>query len=149
MDLAICRHIKLGGGRCGSPALRGQHFCYFHAGAHRTIPSVNLHPNNHKDSACWGPRLPWPHPKPRDPGYPRNEPEEAAAIQIGFTRLIHGLTEGLLNVRQAKLMLAALHRAAANFRDRTATEDSAVTSNQLRLPSPGGCRAATSESRGG
>ena len=26
----ICRHIKLNGERCGSPALRDQAFCYFH-----------------------------------------------------------------------------------------------------------------------
>jgi hypothetical protein len=26
-----CRHIKTSGGKCGSPALRGQPFCYFHS----------------------------------------------------------------------------------------------------------------------
>jgi hypothetical protein len=26
-----CRHIKTSGGKCGSPALRGQPYCYFHA----------------------------------------------------------------------------------------------------------------------
>jgi hypothetical protein len=26
-----CTHIKVTGHRCGSPALRGEHFCYFHA----------------------------------------------------------------------------------------------------------------------
>jgi len=31
---AICEHIKDNGIRCGSPALRGRHFCYFHSRAH-------------------------------------------------------------------------------------------------------------------
>ena len=31
---AICEHIKDNGLRCGSPALRGRHFCYFHSRAH-------------------------------------------------------------------------------------------------------------------
>ena len=26
-----CRHIKTSGGKCGSPALRGQPYCYFHS----------------------------------------------------------------------------------------------------------------------
>ncbi|MGD0929293.1 MAG: hypothetical protein ABR902_01455 [Candidatus Korobacteraceae bacterium] len=131
MDLAICRHLKLGGGRCGSPAMRGQDYCYFHAGAHRTIPAVDL----------------WPDPKARClrqahgrlsdatqqkiPSLDYELSGEATAIQRGFMRLIQGITQGLLNARQAKLMLAALQRAAANCRDNTATGDSAVTSNEL------------------
>ena len=61
MGLAICQHVKLGGRRrCGSPAMRGQDYCYFHAGGHRAIPSVNLHPNNRRNGGCHGPRLLWP-----------------------------------------------------------------------------------------
>jgi hypothetical protein len=26
-----CRYIKTSGGKCGSPALRGQPYCYFHS----------------------------------------------------------------------------------------------------------------------
>jgi len=25
-----CRHVHLAGGRCGSPCLRGENFCYYH-----------------------------------------------------------------------------------------------------------------------
>lgn len=132
IDLAICRHLKLGGGRCGSPALRGQDYCYFHGGAHRTVPAVDL----------------WPSPKARtlrqahgrlsdaarqnlpSPDYELSG--EATAIQRGFMRLVQGIKQGLLNARQAKLMLAALQTAAANCRDNTATGDYAVTSNELR-----------------
>lgn len=131
MDLAICRHLKLGGGRCGSPVMRGQDYCYFHAGAHRTVPAVDLWPSPKART------LRQAHARPSDVGQ-QNVPSrgyevsgEATAIQRGFMRLAQGITQGLLNVRQAKLMLVALHRAAANCRDNTATGDSAVTSNQL------------------
>lgn len=39
----------------------------------------------------------------------------------------------MLNGRQGKLMLSALHKAAAAYRERTATGDSAVASNELRF----------------
>jgi len=29
-SVQICTHIKINGVRCGSPALRGKEFCYFH-----------------------------------------------------------------------------------------------------------------------
>jgi hypothetical protein len=146
MELAICKHAKLTGGRCGSPALRGQHYCYFHAGAHRVIPSVNL------PRLASGPRLQFI--RLADPGmFAEFAPgfrglrshlsAETLAIQHGYTRLIAGLSRRLLNARQGKLFLKALDKAA-RLQPGTATEDSAVTSNQLRLPIPGGCRAATS-----
>ena len=136
MHVPTCRHIKLGAGRCGSPALRGQDYCYFHAGAHRAIPSVNL------------PGLP-PESETRIWGTARHDlPPETAAIQRGLSRLIQGLWQGSLNARQAKIILVALQDAAAGFRQRTATGDSAVTSNQVRLPIPDG-RRIPSESRGG
>lgn len=43
----ICTHIKVTGVRCGSPALRGEQFCYFHqrmVRGVRTPPQARLHP---------------------------------------------------------------------------------------------------------
>jgi hypothetical protein len=37
----LCRHIFTDGRRCGSPALRQQHFCYYHY-AHRTPVLANV-----------------------------------------------------------------------------------------------------------
>jgi hypothetical protein len=37
----LCRHIFTDGRRCGSPALREQHFCYYHY-AHRTPVLANV-----------------------------------------------------------------------------------------------------------
>ena len=164
MDVAICQHVKIGGDRCGSPALRDEHYCYFHAGAHRAIPSVNLWPRlrrvtsragslsfsaqdklrhrGHGISYCESlcddaSRLAFVDRRGEGPygtqdvAWGTELPDEAAAIQWGFTRLIWGITQGLLNVRQAKLILSALHKAAADERARTATGDSAVASNEL------------------
>lgn len=147
MAVATCQHIKPGGARCGSPALRGQDYCYFHIGAHRTIPSVNLWPTGELPSRNNPQSL-----DAVDQNLSRQRyepPNEAVAIQIGFARLIRGVTQGLLNARQAKLILSALHKAAADRRNGTATGSFAVTSNELGSPISTGSRASSSESRGG
>src|SRR6202008_2348006 len=41
-----CTHIKVTGVRCGSPALKGEQFCYFHQRMLRTIkgpPATRVH----------------------------------------------------------------------------------------------------------
>jgi len=35
-----CQHMKLNGEGCGSPAVRGEKFCHFHAQAH--APSIDI-----------------------------------------------------------------------------------------------------------
>src|SRR5271169_4705534 len=46
-NIRSCTHIKVNGTRCGSPALRGEVFCYFHQRmirGVRTPPKSRLHP---------------------------------------------------------------------------------------------------------
>jgi len=46
-DIPVCTHIKVNGVPCGSPALRGEAFCYFHQRlirGVRTPPKSRLHP---------------------------------------------------------------------------------------------------------
>jgi len=38
--VAICEHIKDDGHRCGTPAIRGRHFCYYHSRAHAPGPRI-------------------------------------------------------------------------------------------------------------
>jgi hypothetical protein len=45
-DIPRCTHLKLGGHRCGSPAMTGEQFCYFHmqvktATAEHTDPAIS------------------------------------------------------------------------------------------------------------
>ena len=134
MTLVICNHIKMSGGRCGSPALRGQRYCYFHAPSHSTIPTVDLWPDE---------------PPPANLVLRRRlMGSEGAAIQEGLFRVIRALMEDRVNVRQARPILKALFEASDDWRRRTATGNSAVTSNQLPSPITGNRRFSTSESRG-
>jgi hypothetical protein len=48
-----CRHIKTNGHKCGSTAVREEHYCYYHPGAsappgrQATTAVYPLNPNNH------------------------------------------------------------------------------------------------------
>jgi hypothetical protein len=47
-NVKVCTHIKVTGVRCGSPALRGEQFCYFHQRMIRGVqvpPNARLHPS--------------------------------------------------------------------------------------------------------
>jgi hypothetical protein len=46
----------------------------------------------------------------------RNYLEDGAAIQIGFMQLIHGVAQQRLEQWRARMILSALHGAAANLR---------------------------------
>jgi hypothetical protein len=43
-----CQHIRMNGRRCGSPALRGENYCYFH-------DTIN---NPSGSYSCLSPRMP-------------------------------------------------------------------------------------------
>jgi hypothetical protein len=46
-NVKVCTHLKVTGVRCGSPALRGEQFCYFHERMTRGVqvpPNARLHP---------------------------------------------------------------------------------------------------------
>jgi hypothetical protein len=106
MDLPICEHIKPGGARCGSPAVRDHTLCYHHAGLRKAVPTTNLfvflaNPHSEKD-----PYTQFELPYLEDP----------AAIQIGFMQLIHGVSQHRLEQWRARMILSALHGAAANLR---------------------------------
>jgi hypothetical protein len=42
MTLQICQHIKPGGTRCGSPALRGLDFCFYHSNMRESMPLTTM-----------------------------------------------------------------------------------------------------------
>jgi len=88
-----CTHIKVSGVRCGSPALRGEQFCYFHQQAHRSV---------------------------RRPPFSRLHPiaiiEDEDAIQASLMEVINGLVRNTLDVKRAALILRALHIAVKNAR---------------------------------
>lgn len=107
MSVPICEYIRTGGKRCGSPALRDQRFCYYHSGQFRSMPMTTMFYEEN--------------PNPREGEYPVtafNMPflDDAAAIQIGYMQLIHGVSHLRLEPRRARLILLALQGAAANLK---------------------------------
>ncbi len=106
MSFPICEHIRIGGARCGSPALQDQKFCHYHAAVHRLVPRVNILT---RIGAPLSELL--PHAQHDFPYL-----EDAAAVQIGLTQLIHAISQDTIDHHRCRLMLSALQSAAANLR---------------------------------
>jgi hypothetical protein len=90
-NIRFCTHIKVNGTRCGSPALRGEVFCYFHQ---RMIRGV------------------------RTPTKSRLHPialiENEEGIQASLMEVINALVRNTIDFRRAQLILRALHIAVKN-----------------------------------
>ena len=105
MSLPTCEHIKTGGARCNSPALRDQKYCHHHAGVHRLVPRTHVF-------------LPFNAAMELDPMYPYQLPylEDFEALQIGYMQFIRGVADKRIEPRRASLILDALKSAGANLR---------------------------------
>jgi hypothetical protein len=90
-NIRVCTHIKVNGVPCGSPALRGEVFCYFHQ---RMIRGV------------------------RTPTKSRLHPialiENEEGIQASLMEIINALVRNTIDFRRAQLILRALHIAVKN-----------------------------------
>jgi len=107
VSVSICEHIKPSGARCASPAMRGQRFCYYHAGARACLPvSRGMFQVPGPGSADLPPM----------PEFPIPFLEDAAAIQIGYMQALYGITSHRLDPKQARLVLAALDGARTNLK---------------------------------
>jgi hypothetical protein len=86
-----CTHIKVTGVRCGSPALKGEQFCYFHQNAIRSV---------------------------RRPRQSRLHPiamiEDEESIQYALMEVINALMKNTIDLKRATLILRALHIAVKN-----------------------------------
>jgi hypothetical protein len=88
-----CTHIKVTGHRCGSPALRGRPFCYFHM---RLILGVQTRVDSQIN--------------------PMAILDNEEAIQAALMHVIDGLLRGTLDCRRGSLVLKALYIAVKNSR---------------------------------
>lgn len=88
-----CTHIKVTGVRCGSPALRGEQFCYFHQ---RMMRGVQI-PSNARI-------------------HPVALIENEEAIQASLMEVINALARNTIDLKRADLILKALHIAVKNAR---------------------------------
>ncbi len=92
MSYKSCTHIKVTGVRCGSPALRGEQFCYFHQRMLRTVkdPASRIH------------------------HHALLEDEES--IQASLMEVVNALLRGTIELKRAELILRALNTAVRNIR---------------------------------
>jgi hypothetical protein len=89
-----CTHIKVTGQQCGSPALRGEFFCYFHT---RVIKGVQQRVDMQLDSMALL--------------------EDCEAIQFSIMHVVDGLVKGTLDPTRARLIIQALRIAARNAKN--------------------------------
>jgi hypothetical protein len=93
-----CRHIKTSGGKCASPALRDQPWCYYHArqreraAERRTIPAVPL-------------------------SHALSNLEDRGAIQHAITHVIMALADYQIDTKRAGILLYGLQLASSNAKD--------------------------------
>jgi hypothetical protein len=91
-NVKTCTHIKVTGIPCGSPALRGEQFCYFHQRMIRTVkgPDSRIH-----HAALL---------------------EDEESIQASLIEVVNALLRGTIELKRAELVLRALNTAVRNIR---------------------------------
>jgi hypothetical protein len=104
MSAPFCRHIKTTGHQCGSPALRGHRYCYYHTRSHDR--HSNFRPN---------PRL--------DPFF---EPgrhirlvalEDRASLLMAISQTVNAVATGQIEIQSARTILYGLNLASLSLRD--------------------------------
>ncbi len=91
-----CRHVFTDGHRCGSPALRKEHFCYFH---HTTRPRAS----SPRRLAVY------------DVGFELPLAEDRASIQLAIAQILIRIADGSLEPKRARLLLYGLRTASQNL----------------------------------
>ncbi len=96
-----CEHVKTNGHFCGSPALRGRNYCFFH------IIDIGrrLRLKRYFDHGLQAPPIELP------------LLEDAASIQLALVQVTDALLKGTLDRKTAGLVLYSLQTASANLRN--------------------------------
>ena len=107
-----CEHIKANGEFCGSPALRGRRYCYFHL-THigRRLRAERVHAQAVGASA-------------ESNAAPLELPpfEDAGSIQIALMQVVDAILQNRLDTKRAGLVLYALQTASCNLNNGAAFE---------------------------
>lgn len=81
----ICEHIKDDGIRCGTPAVTGRHFCYYHCRIHH--PGARIATRRYRAPI----------------------PESVASLQVALAHALQGLGSGDISPKQANSMMYGIH----------------------------------------
>jgi len=92
-----CRHTKTNGIRCGSPAVRGQSFCYYHA---------QMRAHERRRSSAEARELPVQLPPL----------EDAHSIQLALMEVGHAVITDRISEKKAGLLLYMLQTASINLK---------------------------------
>ncbi len=132
MATKFCRHIRINGERCGSPALTSKPFCYYHIEQNRRhrrstprpdpIPTV-LHPMTLQDGTQRDPipaeypaEYPNPHlTAPLQLDFPPLE--DGHSIQLALSMLITAMAQDRIDPKRAALLFYGLQIASSNARN--------------------------------
>jgi hypothetical protein len=93
-----CQHLKINGTQCGSPALRRNHFCYFHKNWQETRIVVNANRARRARATLDLPVL-----------------EDANSVQVSLMQVMRLILNGQLDSKTAGLLLYALQTASSNL----------------------------------
>ncbi len=99
-EIQTCNHIKENGVFCGSPALAGRDFCYFHLRLRvRRVAMARARAHGQR----WRLDLP--------------ALEDMYSVQVSLMRVLEALADDQIETRRAGLILYGLQQAATNLRD--------------------------------
>ena len=93
-----CEHLKINGTQCGSPALKRNHFCYFHKRWHETRIVLNANRARRGRAALDLPVL-----------------EDANSVQVSLMQIMRLILSGQIDPKTAGLLLYALQTASSNL----------------------------------
>ncbi len=93
-----CEHVKINGTQCGSPALKRNHFCYFHKRWQETRIVLNANRARRGRAALDLPVL-----------------EDANSIQVSLMQIMRLILSGQMDTKTAGLLLYALQTASSNL----------------------------------
>jgi hypothetical protein len=140
MDTPNCRHIRINGTRCGSPALRNDSFCYYHSVQHSRHMPLNppVDPALLEREGITAKEL-------RDPaiaelvGYkPASEVmlnlptiEDRDSLQLALSMVVTALGEHRIKPFQANSLISGLKLAHANLQRMVPSQEAPVTETEL------------------
>jgi hypothetical protein len=93
-----CQHLKINGTQCGSPALRRNHYCYFHKNWQETRIVLNANRARRARATLDLPVL-----------------EDANSVQVALMQVMRLILGGQLDSKTAGLLLYALQTASSNL----------------------------------
>jgi hypothetical protein len=93
-----CQHLKINGTQCGSPALRRNHYCYFHKNWQETRIVLNANRARRARAVLDLPVL-----------------EDANSVQVSLMQVMRLILNGQLDSKTAGLLLYALQTASSNL----------------------------------